>query len=167
MLDMFDRSTWSWKMAAIRSMWMYCCFHGNWPTRILGLVWYQRARLEKCTWLRIQRAGRGWPANWWVLRRKGWNPVCASAISRFHPQGKGYLHTPARFCLFTQQLHLWTISVNERYTNLTFAVLLFRDTKLKTRCSFKRRNLLEWQKSPIYTQKQEYALCQFKKVMCS
>lgn len=26
--------------------------------------------------------------------------------SRFQPQGKGYLHTPARFCLFTQQLHL-------------------------------------------------------------
>lgn len=26
--------------------------------------------------------------------------------SRFHPQGKGYLHTPARFCLFTLELHL-------------------------------------------------------------
>lgn len=63
--------------------------------------------------------------------------------SQFLPMGKGCLHTPAWFCLFTQQLHLWSISVKEHYANPTFAVLLFSDVKLETRCSFKKRNVIE------------------------
>lgn len=54
---------------------------------------------------------------------------CLCWLLQMPPWGIRYVHTPAKFCLLTEQLHLFTISLNDCNVSMTFTVFFFHETE--------------------------------------